>query len=63
MGLTTNPWQMLKYIKKPVGPAIGVFCQFLIMPCITMIAIKAIDFASKFFFIFLRIIFMNFFRL
>ena len=47
MGLTTNPWQMLKYIKKPVGPLVGVFCQFLVMPCITMIAIKSVDFASK----------------
>ena len=47
MGMTTDPHQMLKYLKKPVGPLIGVFCQFLIMPCITMAAIKIVNFASK----------------
>jgi len=46
MGMTTDPWQMLQYIKKPVGPIIGLICQFLIMPCITMIAIKVVNFAS-----------------
>ena len=48
MGMTTDPMQMLKYLKKPVGPLIGVLCQFLIMPCITMIAITIVDFASKY---------------
>merc|ERR1711937_706861 len=47
MGMTTDTHQMLKYLKKPVGPLIGVFCQFLIMPCITMAAIKIVNFASE----------------
>ena len=37
MGLATDPYQIFKYAKKPVGPLIGMFCQFVIMPCIAMI--------------------------
>lgn len=37
MGLATDPHQIFKYVKKPVGPLIGMLCQFVIMPCIAMI--------------------------
>ena len=41
MGLATDPAQMFKYVKKPVGPLIGMLCQFVIMPCLAMIYISA----------------------
>lgn len=46
MGLATNPWKVLKYAKRPLGPSIGVVCQFLIMPCITMVAVAAVNFGG-----------------
>ena len=41
MGLATDPAQVLKYLKKPVGPLIGMLCQFVIMPCLAMIFLAA----------------------
>ena len=41
MGLATDPTQVLKYLKKPVGPLIGMLCQFVIMPCLAMIFLAA----------------------
>ena len=41
MGLATDPAQVLKYLKKPVGPLIGMLCQFVIMPCLAMIFLSA----------------------
>merc|ERR1711953_1450717 len=40
MGLTVDLKKMLKILKRPWGVLIGLLCQFLIMPCIALVAIK-----------------------
>ena len=48
VGLNTNPCRMLKYVKRPIGPLIGVFCQFVIMPCVTIASMKIANFTSQY---------------
>ena len=47
VGLGTDPMKMIKYAKIPIVPIIGVLCQFIIMPCITIASIKIVNFTSK----------------
>ena len=47
VGLGTDPMKMIKYAKILIGPIIGLLCQFIIMPCITIASIKIVNFTSK----------------
>jgi predicted Na+-dependent transporter len=42
MGLATDPHRMLQYVKKPIGPLIGMACQFGLMPCIAIAFISTV---------------------
>jgi len=52
VGLRTDPRRMVKYAKLPIGPLIGIVCQFTIMPSIAMAAVKIANFTSNNYYLF-----------